>query len=114
MSRFLACPEYIPNRGKDSFFVPAGLSVQINDTLEDNAITFHDALFSWSNGSDGKNNFSLDVVNLCFPKGSFVVVIGEVIAHMRCDIVHFSPVFCITFHNWKNKVIFLDGGPLFK
>ncbi|XP_057540622.1 ABC transporter C family member 13 isoform X4 [Amaranthus tricolor] len=78
LSRFLACPEYIPNRGKDSFFVPAGLSVQINDTLEDNAITFHDALFSWSNGSDGKNNFSLDVVNLCFPKGSFVVVIGEV------------------------------------
>ncbi|XP_057248104.1 ABC transporter C family member 13 isoform X2 [Beta vulgaris subsp. vulgaris] len=78
LSRFLACPEHILNRGKSTLLHPSSLSVQIDEALKDKAITFHDASFSWSNKSNGKGNFWLDNVNLSLPKGCFVVIIGEV------------------------------------
>ncbi|XP_021866255.1 ABC transporter C family member 13 isoform X2 [Spinacia oleracea] len=78
LTRFLACPEYSLSRGNSSLLYPSCLSVQIDDAVEDKAITFHDAFFSWSNERNMKDNFRLDKVNLSLPKGSFVVIIGEV------------------------------------
>ncbi|XP_021717121.1 ABC transporter C family member 13-like isoform X2 [Chenopodium quinoa] len=78
LSRFLACPEHSLSRGKSSLLYPTCLSVHIDDALEDKAITFHDASFSWSNEHIIKDSFRLDNVNLSLPKDSFVVIVGEV------------------------------------
>uniref|UniRef100_A0A803MC08 ABC-type xenobiotic transporter n=1 Tax=Chenopodium quinoa TaxID=63459 RepID=A0A803MC08_CHEQI len=78
LSRFLACPEHSLSREKSSLLYPTCMSVHIDDSLEDRAITFHDASFSWSNEHIIKDSFRLDNVNLSLPKDSFVVIVGEV------------------------------------
>ncbi|GMH15889.1 hypothetical protein Nepgr_017730 [Nepenthes gracilis] len=79
LSRFLACSEHTLKLGMLADHLPQSWSSVPSDLpLEDKAVVVHQACFSWSANCNGEQNFRLDDVSLSLPKGSFVVVVGEV------------------------------------
>jgi ATP-binding cassette subfamily C (CFTR/MRP) protein 10 len=79
LSRFLACSERKPEveQTADSPS-PISLDEQSEATFRNMAIVIHDACCAWSSSDEKELNMVLNHVTLDLPKGSFVVVTGEV------------------------------------
>ncbi|KAH9621688.1 hypothetical protein KSS87_015231, partial [Heliosperma pusillum] len=64
LSRFLSCPEHKVDQRETSILASSCSSNQTDEALEDKAVIFHDACFSWSSETNVKEKFKLDNINL--------------------------------------------------
>ncbi|CAK7336312.1 unnamed protein product [Dovyalis caffra] len=73
LSRFLCCSEHKHELKQKA-------------ECQDMAVTVHDACCAWSSSEEKQPNLVLNHVNLCFPKGSVVAIIGEQLVVKPCEL----------------------------